>query len=37
MDHLERWKRTLSRRAVDRLPRFYLGTAELGQSLRRLL
>ncbi len=27
MDHYERWKRTLSRRAVDRLPRFYPGTS----------
>jgi hypothetical protein len=30
---LERWKRTIERRAVDRPPRFYLGTAELTESL----
>jgi hypothetical protein len=33
MNRLERWKRTIERRGVDRLPRFYLGTAEFSQSL----
>ncbi len=33
MNHLERWKRTMERRSVDRLPRFYLGTGEFSKSL----
>lgn len=33
MNHLERWKRTIAREEVDRLPRFYLGTAEFSKSL----
>ncbi len=33
MNHLQRWKNTIERNPVDRLPRFYLGTAEFSQSL----
>ena len=34
MNHLGRWKNTIERRSVDRLPRFYLGTAEFTESLK---
>ncbi|UCD28256.1 MAG: hypothetical protein JSV03_14385 [Planctomycetota bacterium] len=34
MDYLQRWKNTLERKTVDRLPRFYLGTAEFTDTLK---
>ena len=33
MNYLERWKNTIDRKTVDRLPRFYLGTPEFTESL----
>jgi len=33
MNHLQRWKNTIERKSVDRLPRFYLGTSEFTESL----
>lgn len=33
MNYLQRWHSTMTRRPVDRLPRFYLGTAEFSQTL----
>ncbi len=34
MDYLQRWKNTIERKPVDRLPRFYLGTCEFTDSLK---
>ncbi len=34
MNYLQRWKNTIERRPVDRLPRFYLGTDEFTESLK---
>lgn len=34
MNYLQRWKNTFERKTVDRLPRFYLGTAEFTDSLK---
>jgi uroporphyrinogen decarboxylase len=34
MNHLERWNRTIDRKGVDRLPRFYLGTTEFSSALQ---
>ena len=34
MNHLQRWKNTIERKQVDRLPRFYLGTSEFTESLK---
>ena len=33
MNYLQRWKNTIERKSVDRLPRFYLGTQEFTDSL----
>jgi uroporphyrinogen decarboxylase len=34
MNYLQRWKKTIDRNPVDRLPRFYLGTSEFTDSLK---